>query len=92
MDIATALEYESLALVPRLQQSLRLYNAQENSQLAKFDHKAGVLGACFSQDASAVFSGGLDTWVRRCVNQPFASHHRLTKLLDGILSEKKQLS
>ncbi|PVG01361.1 WD40 repeat-like protein [Serendipita vermifera] len=51
-------------LVGSWDSSLRLYDVQANQQRAKFDHKAAVLGACFSIDATTVFSGGLDTWVR----------------------------
>lgn len=48
-------------------QSLRLYDVVANQQRAKFEHKAAVLGACFSPSGDAVFSGGLDTWLRMYV-------------------------
>ncbi|CAG7849792.1 Mitotic checkpoint protein BUB3.2 AltName: Full=Protein BUDDING UNINHIBITED BY BENZYMIDAZOL 3.2 [Serendipita indica DSM 11827] len=51
-------------LVGSWDSSLRLYDTDANKQLAKFDHKAAVLGACFSPDGRSVFSGGLDTWLR----------------------------
>ena len=54
-----------LVLIPV--QSLRLYDTQANQQRAKFDHKAAVLGACFSPSPNTIFSGGLDTWLRMCV-------------------------
>lgn len=51
----------------RVEQSLRLYDVAANKQLAKFEHKAPVLGIAFKSDGSAVYSGGLDTWVRQYV-------------------------
>ncbi|KIM26668.1 hypothetical protein M408DRAFT_330444 [Serendipita vermifera MAFF 305830] len=51
-------------LVGSWDSSLRLYDTQANQQRAKFDHKAAVLGACFSPSPNTIFSGGLDTWLR----------------------------
>ncbi|KAG8826384.1 hypothetical protein FRB91_002163 [Serendipita sp. 411] len=56
--------HEDHLLVGSWDSSIRLYDAQANQQRAKFDHKAAVLGACFSPKADQVFSGGLDTWLR----------------------------
>jgi WD40 repeat protein len=53
-----------IRILLKFTQSLRLYDTQANQQRAKFDHKAAVLGACFSPSPNTVFSGGLDTWLR----------------------------
>lgn len=72
-------------------QSLRLYDTQANQQRAKFDHKAAVLGACFSPSPNTIFSGGLDTWLRMCVYNTLTLLWILTALSGGTYKPKNAM-
>jgi cell cycle arrest protein BUB3 len=49
-----------LLAVSSWDKGVRLYDAMKNQLLAKYEHRAGALDVCFSEDDGQCFSGGVD--------------------------------